>query len=398
MTHLFSYQAADRSGKIQTGTRSGESKADVIRELKAEGLFIIKIYEKKEHMTLIGKKVKKTELMAFTRQLAGLLGSGLQIDQAISLVATILGKTRLAQIAFDLKKMVQEGASFSQALERYEAVFGRFYVTLVKAGEKIGLLPEVLKRLSTSLEEEHELKSELTNSLIYPVLVTLVSAIATFVMIRVVVPSFAQLFARSGQELPRITRLVLVLSDILPYLSLFIIMGVVGFIFWYCSGLQSTKAKMVWDRFQLAIPVVGSIRLRLGIARFARMLSLLLQSGVQLVEGMAILQGVLDNLVLSELLHEAELEVRKGGSLARCFGRQAQWPALVKQMVMIGEEAGNLDEMLAHLAHFYEQETRSELKNLMALLGPVLILILTGLVFLIIVAILFPIINVPLLD
>jgi type IV pilus assembly protein PilC len=173
---------------------------------------------------------------------------------------------------------------------------------------------------------------------------------------------------------------------------------VIGFIFWSCSGLQSSKAKMVWDRFQLVIPVVGSIRLRLGIARLARMLSLLLQSGVQLVEGMAILQGALDNKVLGELLHEAELEVRKGGSLARCFGQQAQWPALVKQMVMIGEEAGNLDEMLAHLAHFYEQETRLELKNLMALLGPVLILILTGVVFLIIVAILIPIINVPLLD
>ena len=397
MKHTFSYKAADLSGAIYTGIRSGESEEEVIQALQAEGLFLLKISESKRRQWMLAKKIKKTELMAFTRQMSGLLGSGLQIDQAISLVTTLLGKTRLARIAWDLKKMVQEGAAFSQALERYEDVFGQLYISLVRAGEKVGLLPDVLKRLATTLEEENQLKQELTNSLIYPVLVTVVSGIATFVMLRLVVPSFSELFIRSGQELPLLTRLVLAFSNLLPYLSLFMIAVGFGFALWFASGKQSTSVRLAWDHFQLSIPVIGSLRLRLSLARFAQMLSLLLRSGVQLVEGISILKGVMGNQFLAELLNEAELEVRKGGSLARSFGRQVKVPVLVKQMIAIGEEAGNLDEMLAHLAHFYEQEIRAELKNLTALLGPVLILLLTGMVFIIVVAVLLPIINVPLL-
>ena len=155
---------------------------------------------------------------------------------------------------------------------------------------------------------------------------------------------------------------------------------------------------MAWDRFQLSLPLIGPLRLRLNMASFARMLSLMLQSGVQLLEGISILKGTMTNMVLTDLLDQAEMEVRKGGSLTHCFAQHQDVPVLVKQMVGIGEETGNLDEMLAHLAHFYEMETRSEIKNLLSLLGPILILFLTGLVFLIAVAVLLPIINAPFFD
>lgn len=397
MAQIFFYKAADRSGTIYTGTRTGENKEEVIRQLQEEGLFLLQIKARKIREWGLTRRIKSTELMAFTRQLASLLSSGLKIDQAISLVATLFGKKRLATVAMDLNKMVREGAAFSQALTRYEKLFGRVYVTLVEAGERAGMLPEVLNRLATTLEEQDELKKELTNSLIYPVFVTIVSGIATFVLVQVVVPSFAQLFIRSGQELPFLTRMVMTFSNRLPYYALGFILVILGLVFCFTYEGWPKTTKLALARLQLAIPVIGPLRLRLGLTRFARMLGLMLQSGVQLVEGISILKDVVGNQFLTQLIDEAELEVRKGGSLARCFGRNEKIPVLMKQMIGIGEEAGNLDEMLGHLARFYEQETRSELKNIMALLGPILILFLTGVVFLIVVAILLPIINVPFL-
>ncbi|HBT17553.1 MAG TPA: hypothetical protein DEB05_11440 [Firmicutes bacterium] len=397
MKHSYFFKAADLSGAIHSGQRTGGNKEDVIQELRDEGLFLLTITESKNKKP-VNKKVKKTEIMVFTRQLAGLLSSGLQIDQAMGLVAELLSKTYLAQVALDLKKMVQEGTSFSQALEHYEGLFGKIYINLVKAGEKSGLLSQILQQLASTLEEEIELQRELINSLIYPALVTLVSGIATFVMLRVVVPSFADLFIRSGQELPTLTRLILGFSKNIPYLGLFLILAIIGFTFWFVLGLQSKAGRMAWDRFQLSLPLIGPLRLRLNMASFARMLSLMLQSGVQLLEGISILKGTMTNMVLTDLLDQAEMEVRKGGSLTHCFAQHQDVPVLVKQMVGIGEETGNLDEMLAHLAHFYEMETRSEIKNLLSLLGPILILFLTGLVFLIAVAVLLPIINAPFFD
>lgn len=395
MEQIFTYQAVDRSGAVHTGTRAGESKEEVIRALQAEGLFLLKITAGQKQRWAWGRKIRKSELMTFTRQLASLLEAGLKIDQALSLVATLLGKTRLAVLVSELEKMVQEGAAFSQALERYENVFGQVYVTLIKAGERAGMLPAVLNRLAGTLEEEDELRKDLTNSLIYPVFVTIVSGVATFVLIQVVVPTFAQLFIKSGQELPGLTRMVIAFSNRLPACGLAFLFLLLGLAVWYIYGFRSNSAKLAWDRLQLAIPVIGPLRLRLALARFARMLSLMLKSGVRLVEGLFITKDVMGNTVLNQLIGEAAIEVSKGGSLARFFGRSDRLPALAKQMVAIGEETGNLGEILGHLARFYEQEIRAELKNMVALLGPVLILFLTGVVFLIVVAVLLPIINVP---
>src|SRR5690554_2611953 len=149
MEQIFTYKAADRSGNIYTGTRTGESKEEVIRKLQEEGLFLLQIKVRKKRGWVLARKIKSTELMAFTRQLASLLSSGLKIDQAINLIATLFGKKRLAALALDLNKMVREGAAFSQALARYEKFFGQVYITLVEAGERAGLLPEVLNRLAT---------------------------------------------------------------------------------------------------------------------------------------------------------------------------------------------------------------------------------------------------------
>ena len=393
-SYSYSYKAADLSGAFHTGIRTG-SKEEIIRELREEGLFLLKITKVKDKRSFLTKRIKKSEIMAFTRQLAELLNSGLQIDQALGLTAELLGKTNLAQIVQGIKKKVQEGTSFSQALENYEPIFGNIYINLVRVGEKAGLLPQILKRLASTLEEEIELKREITSSLIYPTLVTLVSFIATFVMLRVVVPSFAELFTRSGQELPTITRFILSFSKKMPYFGQAFIILCIGFGLWFFTSYQSKAGKLAWDRFRFTLPLIGPLSLRLNLARFARTLSLMLQSGVQLLEGLSILKGTMTNMVLTDLLAEAEMEVRKGGSLARCFAKHQELPILVRQMVGVGEEAGNLDQMLAHLARFYEQETRAEIKNLVSLLGPILILMLTGLVFLIAIAVLLPIINVP---
>lgn len=392
---LFLYKAADATGKIHTGQRAAGSREELLRALKDDGFFPLEVTEVEEKKVRPRqRRIAKKDLLVFTRQLAGLLEAGMQLDRSLQITARLLEKTAMGAVTLELQRLMQEGASFSQALESHEEIFGPLYINLVRGGESSGLLPHVMTRLADSLEKEIKLKGDIFSSLLYPALVTMASIVATIILLQVVVPRFEELFLRMGQDLPLLTRLVLNFRSKTVRYGPFLLMAVFAGGIFFFQYLRTENGKLTWDRFCLRLPLLGPILLQLNIAAFARMLGLMLQSGVSLLDSLSLLKNTITNKFLARTIAQAEIEVRKGGTLGRFFATQNELPLLLAQMTGVGEEGGNLDEMLLNLARLYEREARQKIENLIALLGPLLILALTGIIFLIALAVLLPIMSI----
>ena len=389
----FFYKAVDTTGAVQSGYRTGESREAIFRLLREEGLYPFEVKTAGGKGFSFRRRVGKKDLLAFTQQLSGLLDSGMQLGKAMEIITRLFEKSAIGPVVRDIHRLVQEGASFSRALETHKEVFGPLYINLVRAGENSGLLAPVLDRLARSLEDEIKLKADILSQILYPSLVTTVSVVAIFVLLRYVIPRFEGFFLRFT-ELPLITKVMLALSHGLTRYGLIIL---VLFLSAVAAGLLyflSKQGQMVWSRWVLRLPLLGSVVLQLNIAGFCRMLGMMLKSGVTLLDSLALLKTAIGNKVLARIIAQAEEEVRKGGTLARFFAGKEEIPFLVTQMTGVGEEAGNLDDMLEKIAYFYEQDTRRKIENLISLLGPVLILILTGIVFLIALAVFLPVMQI----
>nr|WP_269206183.1 type II secretion system F family protein [Capillibacterium thermochitinicola] len=335
----------------------------------------------------------KQDLFLFTRQLAGLLASGITLDKAMEIVVNLLQNNPLGRVIRTVHQQMKAGVSLSRAMEDHNLFFDSLYVSLVRVGENTGLLPQIMGRLAQTMEEELNLRRQILSSLTYPLMVFIASIAATIFLLLKVVPQFEALFTQSGSDLPRITRIVLGLSKNLQTIGLILAVTVGLLLLLLIFYFSTEQGRRLRDRLLLNLPVTGGLQMRFILADFARTLSLLLKSGVPLLESLSLLKTTISNVIVADLIGTAEEEVRKGGSFARFLSRQTVLPSLVGEMFGVGEEAGTLDEMAAHLARFYETEAKQKLNALVSLLGPVLIILLTGLIFLIAIAVLLPIIS-----
>ena len=294
---------------------------------------------------------------------------------------------RFHQIQQDLN----EGLAFSAALEKHPSVFNSAYVAMVRAGESAGLLPEVMARLASSMEQEQDFKGQVITSLMYPFLVTFVSIVAVIFMLTNLVPRFQTVFKQLGQELPAITAIVLAISGFLTRYGLFLLIVLVLGIVLLIRLFRSSAFKDRLDRWLLGLPLVGKIIIQVETERFTRILSMLMRSGVPLLNCLLILSAVMGNGHLRQALTDAANSVKAGEGLARCLGDKAIFPSMLVAMIGVGEEGGNLDEMMEEVAKVYARETRQSIQRIISMVGPVMTLGLAGLIFLIALAILLPI-------
>ena len=276
----FFYKAVDAAGTVRSGYRTGESREAIFRLLREEGLYPFEVKTAGGKGFSFRRRVGKKDLLAFTQQLSGLLDSGMQLGKAMEIITRLFEKSAIGPVVRDIHRLVQEGASFSRALETHKEVFGPLYINLVRAGENSGLLAPVLDRLARSLEDEIKLKADILSQILYPSLVTTVSVVAIFVLLRYVIPRFEGFFLRFT-ELPLITKVMLALSHGLTRYGLIILvfLGAWQPVYYFLSK----QGQMVWSRWVLRLPLLGSVVLQLNIAGFCRMLGMMLKSGVTLL-------------------------------------------------------------------------------------------------------------------
>jgi len=338
-----------------------------------------------------GKRIKRKEITAFTREMGALLGAGIPIPQALDGLGEEEENPALKEMVLKLCDSVRKGVALSAALEEQPRLFSKLYVSMVRVGEEAGVLPKVMADLAELLEHEDEVRGEVLSAVAYPIFVLGFGIFTVIILLTVVLPRLFGMLQEMLSILPLPTLILLKVSEVLnrhwPWILL-AIAGVIGGLRWY---LRSPRGAENWDRIKLRLPVMGSVLRAAALSRFARTLGTLVKSGVSLLPALKIVENTIGNLVLAKLISQVAEETRGGDSLAAPLRKLGVFPRTVVQMINVGEETGKLDEMLLKVADIEERHMRARTKTLISLLAPALILVVGALVGFMVIALLLPI-------
>ena len=390
----FQWEGKDRSGNRSKGKIDAENVAIAKSLLRKQGINPNKV-SKQSSMSLLGNKnkpIKPLDIAFFTRQMATMMKSGVPLLQGLEIVANGTEKVKLKELTYDIRNEVNGGSDFSTALSRHPKYFDELTCSLVRAGEQSGALETMLDRIATYKEKIESLKAKIKKAMTYPAAVVAVGIIVSAILLVKVVPQFQDIFRSFGADLPAFTLFVIGLSDLAQQYWFFALIGFVMLGFGFTKLMEkSQKFHDAVDRFVLKIPVLGAILYKAAIARFARTLSTTFAAGVPLVAALDSASGAAGNVVFRTAIIQIRNGVSTGQSLQNATNMTGIFPAMVTQMIAIGEEAGSLDTMLDKIASFYEEEVDNAVDNLSSLLEPLIMVVLGTLVGGLVIAMYLPI-------
>lgn len=393
---IFIWKGRTPEGRAVEGEMSAESQQEVISALRKRNIIPISvnIKEKKKLPSLedlFPAKIKVAEMAMFTKQFATMLEAGLPLMDALN---TLFIQTRNRTLKRTIGKIAEDlegGYTLADSMRKHKKVFSDLYVNMVEAGEKGGALGEILTRLAEYLEKTADLQRKIKGAMIYPVIVIIVAIAATVALLVFVIPTFANLYESFGAELPFLTKMVIGLSNFVKkfilLIILFLVAIIVGLRMWYGTD----PGKEVIDRILLRFPIIGNLIHKQALSRFSRTLSTLLRSGVPLIDSMDITSKTTGNRVVQHALERARNSIREGSTISSPLQKSGIFPPLVVQMVHIGEQSGNLDEMLLKVSEFYDKEVDAAVEALTSALEPLIMVILGGVVGTMVIAMYLPI-------
>src|SRR3954466_4567525 len=399
-TATYNYSVRDKSGKLVSGTLDAENSAAVANRLKAMGYSPVSINEanaglKKEiKIPGFGNKVKLKDLAIFSRQFATMVNSGLSLLRALSILSEQTENPALAKVITEVRNDVETGNSLSSAMGKHPKAFPPLMVNMTKAGEIGGFLDSVMLQIATNYEAEVKLRGKIKAAMTYPTVVFCIAILAVTGMLLFIVPTFAGLFKTLGGTLPAPTQLLVTLSHLLRFGFPFIIVGMITFAVVWKRTKHTYQVRNFLDPLKLKIPVFGSLFQRVALARFARNLGTMMHSGVPILQSLEIVSETTGNVVLGRAVRDVQDSVRQGEALAAPLKNHAVFPPIVVQMMAVGEDTGALDTMLHKIAEFYDKEVEATTEALTALIEPLMIAFLGGIVGSMIVALYMPIFKI----
>lgn len=395
----FEFTALDVNGREQKGLLEGDSPRQVRQQLRERQWTPLTVQEVAEREAKAARRfslrrgVAAGDLALLTRQLATLVRSGLPLEESVRAVSQQTEKARLKSMLLGVRSRVMEGHTLAAGFAEYPHVFPELYRATVAAGEQSGHLDVVLERLADYTESRQQLRQKIQLALFYPALLTLLAISVAVLLLTYVVPQVVEVFQNIGQELPWLTRALIALSDFMREygLVLLVLLGlaVAGFA-WL---LRKPGPKRSWHRLLLRLPLVARLVRGLNTARFSRTFSILLASGVPVLEALRISAEVLDNLVMRDAVEEAASKVREGSSIYSALDKSRCFPPLTLHLIASGETSGRLEDMLERAAVSQEREIEVLVATLLGLFEPILIIVMGGLVLVIVLAILLPIFD-----
>ncbi|CDI02631.1 Type II secretion system protein [Candidatus Competibacter denitrificans Run_A_D11] len=396
----YRYEAVDASGEVLRDEMEAPSQEAVIAQLRDGGLLPLSVAEAKGGFLrgalgqpLFSKRraLSRKAVTLITQQLASLLSAGMPLDRALTILISVSEDEHTKPLLERVQEKVRGGSTLADALEA-QGVFSRFYLNMVRAGEAGGALETVLKRLTEFLERSQALRETVTSALIYPIILLSVAALSVIILLTFVVPQFQRLFADAGKALPLATQIVIAVGDGFRHYW-WVGLIVIGLIVTVArQRLSQPENRLRWDRRLLRIPLLGDLIAKVETARLSRTLGTLLGNGVSLLNALTIVRETLSNRVLANALGEVSEHTKTGRGLAEPLLETGNFPKLAVQMIRVGEETGQLQEMLLQVADTYDNEVQTAVKRLLMLLEPALILglgvIIAGIIMSILVAIL----------
>lgn len=392
----FAWEARSRTGELRKGVMSADSVAAVEQRLRQQQLTPSQVKKKaKEFNITIGSGVDAKELVTFTRQFATMIDAGLPLVQCLDILSNQQENKVFRAALKDIKSSVEQGATFSDSLKRHPKIFNELYINLVHAGEVGGILDSILNRLAVYIEKNVKLVRQVRGAMAYPIAVILILIVVVVVLLTFVIPAFERMFADFGSKeaLPKLTQAVIWFSrtfvTALPVLIPLTIVAIVAGILFY----KNPKGKRITHHALLILPIVGPVMRKIAVARFARTLGTLLQSGVPILDALEVCAKSAGNVVVTSGIMFAREKISEGKNMADPLMETKVFPSMVVQMISVGEQTGALDQMLNKIADFYEDEVDVAVASLTSLIEPILMVVVGTIVGVVLVSMYLPIFS-----
>ncbi|MEV7931745.1 type II secretion system F family protein [Curtobacterium sp. NPDC089185] len=402
MSLAFDYTGRDGAGKLVKGRVDAASEGAVVQRLRGMGLSPIAISEAKAGTGLqteikipgFEKGVGLKDLAIMSRQASTMLASGLSLLRALTILADQTENKKLKGNLSEVRSEVERGVAFSDAIAKFPVDFPPIMINMIRAGETGGFLDQAMDSIATNFEKEHKLRSTIKSAMTYPVVVLCMSLAAVVIMLLFIVPIFQDMFSSLGGKLPVPTLMLVYASHAMKFVVPVLIPAVIVFLVWWRANKNTDRVRAFVDPWKLRLPVFGQLNQKIVIARFARNLSNMIGAGVPILQALGIVGQVANNHVVQLALQRVAESVRKGESIAGPLEKERVFPAMVSQMVAVGEDAGSLETMLEKIAVFYDSEVESTTEALTSLIEPLLIAFLGVVVGGMIVALYLPIFQI----
>jgi len=390
----FQYVARNARGAQVSGTTEAPSQAIAARTLREQGLTPSQILEARPKAAARSRgrrgRIKLDDMVIFSRQLAVMIRAGLPLIEVLNILSEQMEKRSFRNVVSRVERDVEAGASFTEALQRHPAVFNPFFISMVRAGEAAGMLDTILDQVASYLEKTASLQRKVKSAMVYPCTVMVFAAgITTFLMVYIV-PIFSQIFSDLGGNLPRMTRVTIFISNLLIHKGIFILLGIVALIVGLRYWGKTRTGREVIDRTKLRLPILGSLLLKSGVARFTRTLGVLLRAGVNILSALDIVGRTSGNVIIENAIYKTKMSIQSGESISKPLQESNVFPPMVTRMISVGERTGNLESMLQKIADFYEDQVDATVNALTSLLEPLMIICLGVIIGFIVISMFLP--------
>jgi type IV pilus assembly protein PilC len=388
---VFSYVGKNKDGELVNGEIEAENEMAASRVLTSRDVAPITISGEMPTSFNFFNRVSLKEKVLIVRQLATMINAGLPIAQALKTIEMQNSKASIKKLLSQTTSDIEGGSQLSVAFSRFPEVFSQLDVTLIASGETSGSLDKALLRMADQLEKQQSLMRKVRGALVYPAFILVVVVAVVVVMIVYVMPQMDGLYQSFGAKLPFLTRFFIAAGKVLGKIGPLVILALIGLSMYVYAAIKRPFGRKIWDNFKLHLYAINTLLVKMYMARFARTLSGLVSSGVPLLDSLNIVSKAIGNVVYQDIVVEAAEKVKSGIALSEALKENPEFPAVVPQMIAVGEKTGELDNMLSNLADYYEEEVDVAVKSISGLIEPIIIVVLGGTVAVILVAIMLPI-------
>ncbi len=391
---VFSYRASTRDGEIIEGVINAEDERTAVERLRDSHLIPLRVSfsQSRSRLGIFKKRSTHSDVLTFTTELSSLLSAGLPLDRSLNILREISENEAMKEVISVILQSIRGGNSFSDALQKHPKVFSQLYVNMVRAGESGGVLEPVVEKVAEFLESAKTLRDHLLSAMIYPVILAFTGGVSIAILLTYVIPKFSVIFEDLGQSIPLPTQILIGVSTFLStyWWAILIVAGVT--VYWLRRYIETEKGRLRWDTFKLRI--LGDVITHLETSRFCRTLGTLLKSGVPLIHALMNVKDVLSNTVMKKAIDSVIKGAKEGQGISTPLIASGIFPALATSMIKVGEETGQLDEMLLKVSETYEKHLKVTLGRLISLLEPAMILIMGVIVGFIVMSMLIAILSI----
>lgn len=392
-SYIYTARETATGREIRNAVEAATEQA-AIAALLNRNLLVVSIQEKvsKKGKTQ-GGKVGLAELVIFTRQLATMVDAGITITQSLQALGEQTQTKIMRDVIHDISVRVESGESLSEALSKHPKAFNKLYVSMVGAGEKGGLLAEILGRLATYLENSDRLRKKVKTALMYPTTVTVVAITITIFLLVRVIPTFKDIYSSFNAKLPAPTQFMIDLSQIVKHDLIYLLVGMAAIVWGWFYFIKTPKGRAFWDERRIKLPIFGSIAHKICLARFTRTLASLVRSGVPILEVLQIVSQTVGNVSMEKAIKISASDIERGEGISNSLGKHPIFPSMIIRMMRAGEQTGNIDNMLERISNFLDEEIENTLSGLMSLIEPLLIVVLGVIIGGMVICMFLPIFN-----